>query len=429
MFSFLTTLLSALSISVIAAYFSIIGLATIFPGAKSSIIIMGIVLEIGKIITILWLHRNWDKTKWLIKSYFVFAVLVLMAITSLGIFGFLSKSHIEHQNSANNELVLIENIETNIIKEEGFLTQYEKNIENLKLNSENSGSKYSNEITREENKIKNLSNKLKEDIKIETDRIDSLNKRKLILDEEMDTLKKSSGGLFSNKKKKIEDLEKSQAQERLDIKSKVQEYNENIESFRGEFNKEYKKSSELIESFRNKDSFSGEENQKSIDLYNDKIRESMDRIQELKIEKTKYGQKIRALEVEIGPLKYFIGFMKDFFGIQLNTDQAVTIMVLIIMSVFDPLAVLLVVAAQITFMRMKDPLKTYRLLSDRIKEFLRDKAHRKTIKNISEARKKNEKIISKPPSITIKREAPKAVKHEEESFVQKINVKLPKKGN
>ena len=119
-----------------------------------------------------------------------------MGITSLGIFGFLSKSHIEHQNSANNELALIENIETNIIKEESFIVQYEKNIEDLKNNSENSGSKYSNEITREENKIENLSKKLKEDISIETDRIKNLNDRKIIIDKEMDDLKKSAGGIF-----------------------------------------------------------------------------------------------------------------------------------------------------------------------------------------------------------------------------------------
>lgn len=353
-----------------------------------------------------------------------------MGITSLGIFGFLSKSHIEHQNSANNELALIENIETNILKEEGFLVQYEKNIEDLKSNSQNSGSKFSNEITREENKISNLSKKLKEDISIETDRINTLNKRKLILDDEMDKLKKSSGGLFSNKKKKIEELEESQKEERLEIKKQTEKYNQNIENFRSSFDSEFKKSSGIIEEFRKKDSSSGLENQKSIDLYNDKIRESMDRIQELKIEKTKYGQKIRALEAEIGPLKYFIGFMKDFFGYELNTDQAVTIMVLVIMSVFDPLAVLLVVAAQITFMRMEgDPLKTYKLLAERVKRFLRDRRHRKMVKNVSEARKKNEKIISSAPSITIKREPQNTVRYTEERPVEKINVKLPKKGN
>jgi len=92
----IATLVSALSISCVGAYFSVLGLATIFPGSQISVVIMGIVLEIGKIIAAIWLHRNWKVAPWLVKGYLCFAVLVLMGITSLGIFGFLSKSHIEH---------------------------------------------------------------------------------------------------------------------------------------------------------------------------------------------------------------------------------------------------------------------------------------------------------------------------------------------
>ena len=116
MFSFIFTLVSALAISVTGAYFSIIGLATIFPGSKTSVIVMGIVLEIAKIVTILWLHRNWKTASVMLKLYFSFAVLVLMGITSLGIFGFLSRAHIEHQNSANQEVAQIENLDSRIEK-------------------------------------------------------------------------------------------------------------------------------------------------------------------------------------------------------------------------------------------------------------------------------------------------------------------------
>ena len=99
MFFCLLYILSALSISSIAAYFSVIGLATIFPGSIKSVIIMGGVLEVGKIVTAIWLHRNWKSSPLLIKSYLSFATLTLMAITSMGIFGFLSKAHIEHQTT------------------------------------------------------------------------------------------------------------------------------------------------------------------------------------------------------------------------------------------------------------------------------------------------------------------------------------------
>ena len=90
------TLISALSISATAAYFSIIGLATMFPGSQGAIIIMGSVLEVGKIIAAIWVHLNWKRISFLMKSYLCFAVFTLMLITSMGIFGFLSKSYILH---------------------------------------------------------------------------------------------------------------------------------------------------------------------------------------------------------------------------------------------------------------------------------------------------------------------------------------------
>ena len=76
MFFCILYLLSALSISAVAAYFSVIGLATIFPGSITSVIIMGGVLEIGKIVTAIWLHRNWKSSPFLVKSYLSFATVV-----------------------------------------------------------------------------------------------------------------------------------------------------------------------------------------------------------------------------------------------------------------------------------------------------------------------------------------------------------------
>ena len=90
-------LLVALAISVVAGYFSIIGLTVIFAGAFWPVIIMGSVLEVGKLVTASWLYRNWHSTSGLIKAYLTAAVALLMLITSLGIFGFLSRAHIEQQ--------------------------------------------------------------------------------------------------------------------------------------------------------------------------------------------------------------------------------------------------------------------------------------------------------------------------------------------
>ncbi len=89
------TLGVALLLSTIAAYYSIIGLTAIFAGAVIPVIIMGSMLEIAKITTTVWLRNYWDKCGWLLKAYLVPAVVTLALMTSIGIFGFLSKAHID----------------------------------------------------------------------------------------------------------------------------------------------------------------------------------------------------------------------------------------------------------------------------------------------------------------------------------------------
>jgi len=94
------TLLTALGLSGVSAYYSVVGLAQIFPGSFWPIVFMGSVLEISKLVTVSWLYNNWKQCPFLIKSYLSIAVIILMLITSMGIFGFLSKAHLEH--SADN---------------------------------------------------------------------------------------------------------------------------------------------------------------------------------------------------------------------------------------------------------------------------------------------------------------------------------------
>jgi hypothetical protein len=89
------TLLVALSLSSVAAWYSIIGLTAIFAGAVIPVIIMGGILEIGKITTTVWLRKYWNRCGFLLKLYLVPAVIALALLTSMGIFGFLSKAHME----------------------------------------------------------------------------------------------------------------------------------------------------------------------------------------------------------------------------------------------------------------------------------------------------------------------------------------------
>jgi hypothetical protein len=87
------TLVTALTLSVIAAWYSILGLVAIFSAAAIPIIIMGTALEVSKVVTTVWLHAYWDKVKWSMRTYLVVAVILLAFLTSMGIFGFLSKAH------------------------------------------------------------------------------------------------------------------------------------------------------------------------------------------------------------------------------------------------------------------------------------------------------------------------------------------------
>jgi hypothetical protein len=111
-------LLTALSISGVAAYYSIYGLTAIFSGVFWPIVIMGSVLEVGKIVTTVWLHTYWHQLKWLLKSYMSIAVAVLMFITSMGIFGFLSRAHIEVTSQAGGGELLIQQVELSIATEQ-----------------------------------------------------------------------------------------------------------------------------------------------------------------------------------------------------------------------------------------------------------------------------------------------------------------------
>lgn len=109
------TLVTSLSIAGVAAYFSVFGLATLFSGAFIPVIIMACFLELGKLVSAAWLHYYWTKINILVKTYLVISVLVLMFITSMGIFGYLTNAHTQNlvQNTGNTELN-IASIERNI---------------------------------------------------------------------------------------------------------------------------------------------------------------------------------------------------------------------------------------------------------------------------------------------------------------------------
>ena len=129
MFLTLLTFLSAISISVIAAGYSIVGLATLFAGAVVPIIAMGSALEVGKLVAASWLYHNWNSdVPRLLKSYLFGAIIVLIFITSLGIFGFLSKAHLDQVKPVSGNNIKIELLDKQINQQNLIIDRAEKQI-------------------------------------------------------------------------------------------------------------------------------------------------------------------------------------------------------------------------------------------------------------------------------------------------------------
>ncbi len=133
MFTIIITFLSAISISVIAAGYSIMGLATLFAGAVIPIIAMGSALEVGKLVAASWLYNNWrnELVPQSIKAYLTFAVIVLVFITSMGIFGFLSKAHLDQVQPTSSNEIRIELIDKQIVQQELIIKRAEDTLDTL----------------------------------------------------------------------------------------------------------------------------------------------------------------------------------------------------------------------------------------------------------------------------------------------------------
>ncbi len=132
------TLLVALAISTVAGYYSIVGLTAIFAGAFWPVVVMGGVLELGKLMTTVWLRKNWAITSYWLRAYLGISVVVLMLITSMGIFGYLSKAHLDQSvptgDVAAQVALLDEKIKTerdNVDAAKRALTQMDAQVDQM----------------------------------------------------------------------------------------------------------------------------------------------------------------------------------------------------------------------------------------------------------------------------------------------------------
>ena len=254
------TFVTSLAIAAVAAWYSIIGLTTIFSAAVIPIIIMGIVLEVGKLVSAAWVYNHWKETSMLLRTYLVSAILVLMLITSMCIYGFLSKSHIDAGINTGEISVKIERVDNRIASEQRQIDRAEKNI-----------------------------------LEMDT------------------TLEKTEYGFFDDSR--LEER-KRQSVEREQLNNIINKAEKNIDG--------------LLD------------------------------------KKSEYELEVKNFEVEVGPIKYIAALI---YGDEAKNylDNTVRYVILLLIFVFDPLAVLLLISANMSYR------KELELYQPKKKEFIESK--------------------------------------------------------
>ena len=161
MFMAILTMITALAISAVAIYYSVAGLVAIFAAAAVPIIIMGGTLEVAKLVTAVWLHRYWKQATWWLKYYLATAVLVLMFITSMGIFGFLSKAHIEQTSAGEESVAQVQQIESELSRLEAIIKRADDKIEALETSGTGADANIQSQIDKEQDRIDKAYDRIK----------------------------------------------------------------------------------------------------------------------------------------------------------------------------------------------------------------------------------------------------------------------------
>lgn len=255
-------LLTALLLSSVSGYFSVVGLMALFSGAAWQIAIMGGALEVSKLVTVSWLYRNWNEASILLKTYLTACVVVLILITSLGTFGFLSRAHIEQQT--NSSVVIVQ--------------------ENMAIVASN--------------------------VEQKTLELVDINKQIAQIDDAIETL--TGAGQASKSLKAQKDQKKLR--------------------------------DELV-------------TEKNVILTE---------LTKLKTDKIKLESEVKKNEAELGPLKYVAEVIYGEDEAKNHVDSSVRFIILILVGIFDPLAVVLLIAANNGLRPIKKQVLTQPVVDDKV---------------------------------------------------------------
>jgi|TARA_B100000925_G_scaffold291903_1_gene282337 hypothetical protein len=360
------TFLSALTISAVAIYYSVAGLTAIFAAAVIPIIIMGTALEIGKLVTAVWLHRNWTRAVWWLKTYLSVAVFVLMFITSMGIFGYLSKAHIEQTSMSQEQVALIETLDDKLVRSQAKIERWTDEMNRLMKGED---VRVDNLIDREQEELDKINALIKAEkddvrkdfdkqIKLQNDRIEQARIRK---ESDIQAAKDRFEGSFGGGAKFDKAVEEAKANE-LSVASSAQreirninaKLNEALAAVDAKYANDIKTIQDRIQDLRNQANAKTEDIDGRITELEGFIDAEQLKVDATREEKFTYEKTYRALEAEVGPIKYIAEFIYGERADQDLLEAAVRWVIIIIIFVFDPLAVLLLIASQYTFMWYRD---------------------------------------------------------------------------
>ena len=373
-------LITALTISAVAIYYSIAGLVAIFAAAAIPIIVMGTALEIGKLVTAVWLHKYWKQAKWWLKTYLTTAVVVLMFITSMGIFGFLSKAHIEQTSASVENVAKVEQINKQIASINAVISRAEDIIQKTETSGTGADQNIQSQIDKEQERIETaydrvkpaidqINEQLKEDTLLYSDQIKAV-------DIELETLASMSSIDTSDRDavKLLQQLvgarpdgaygsgtARAVKEFKVGLEDKKQKLFGQIEQLKASAKDEIKRlrlraeteiddSNKLIERLRKQlGTDTSVDIESIIDEQNVKIKKANAELDVLTEKKFAIESEYRKLEAEVGPIKYIAEFIYGEAADKTMLEEAVRWVILIIIFVFDPLAVLLLIASQYTF--------------------------------------------------------------------------------
>jgi hypothetical protein len=378
----------ALCLSAVAAFYSIVGLTAIFAAAVIPVIIMGSILEIAKLVITVWLHEFWTQVKLTMKIYLIPAVITLMFITSMGIFGFLSKAHIEQVGVGQENAAQLQRITVEIQRQTDIVKAAEVRAKTLETTGTGADANVQSQINQEQQRIDSSYTRIQPAIedqqkiidaqtKIYQDQITKIDEQLAQLQKYMDSKEvervqtlvgvKPDGDWGPGTARAIIIWKNLRVNERSAAVSKLEEANTNptIKSARDEILRirktvetQISESNKLIDRLRNQ---LGKGDTASVETLvteqQEKIKTSNLEIEKLTQKKYELEAEYRKLEVEVGPIKYIAELVYGDSTDKNMLEHAVRWVIILIVAVFDPLAVMMLLAASesIVWIRQRLP--------------------------------------------------------------------------